>query len=80
MKTIHVRYYAMLREARGCAEETIRTAAATADELYGELRARYGFRLPREHVKAAVNGEIGSWDVGLKSNDSIAFFPPMAGG
>jgi MoaD family protein len=80
MKTIHVRYYAVLREQRGRSEEPVKSAAADVGDLYDELRRKHGFGLTREHVKAAVNGEIGGWDAGLKPGDSVAFFPPMAGG
>lgn len=31
-------------------------------------------------VLCAVNQEISSWDRVIKSNDEIAFFPPVTGG
>ena len=80
MKTIHVQYYAVLREARGCADETVKTAAATAGDLYDELKERHGFRLRKELVKAAIDGEVRGWKVVLKTGDHVAFLPPVAGG
>lgn len=80
MKTIHVRYYAILREERGCASETVRTAAATAEDLYEELRRRHGFRLPAGKVKAAVNDEVRGGSGAIRDGDAVAFLPPVAGG
>ncbi len=40
MKTVVVHYFAFLREQRGLAQEKISTEAASAAELYGELRPR----------------------------------------
>ena len=53
MKTVRVRYYAMLREQAGGDEETIAIPAA----LFEELRRKHGFTLPAElidEVKARV--------------------------
>ena len=47
MKTVHVQYFAILREQRGVAAEKLATEAATPGALYDELRARHGFSLPR---------------------------------
>ncbi len=80
MKTIRVQYFALLREQRGLAEETVATAAATAAELYDELRSRHGFTLPRERLRAAVNEEFAPWTAGLKEGDALVFLPPVAGG
>ena len=35
--TVHVNYYAILREQRGVSDESVETEAITADELYSEL-------------------------------------------
>lgn len=80
MKTIAIRYYAVLREERGCSTETVETAAGTARELYEELRQKHGLRLPPERVKAAINDEVRSWQTVLNDGDSVAFLPPVAGG
>jgi molybdopterin synthase sulfur carrier subunit len=80
MKTIHIHYYAILREARGRAEEPVKTNAGTARELYEELQKQHGFRWPSEKLKVAVNDEITNWATVLKSGDAVSFLPPMAGG
>jgi molybdopterin converting factor subunit 1 len=80
MKTIHVQYFAMLREERGCSAETLQTEAGTARDLYEELRKHHGFRLPHEKVKAAVNDTVADWHTVLNHGDVVAFLPPFAGG
>jgi sulfur-carrier protein len=80
VKTVHVQYFAVLREQRGLAEEKIDTAAATPAALYEDLRARHGFTLPGGRVRAAVNGDFVPAATRLKDGDSIVFIPPVAGG
>ncbi len=80
MKTVHIQYFAILREQRGVAEEELATEAATPAELYAELRARYGFSLPGDRVRAAINDEFASASAALHSGDRIVFIPPVAGG
>ncbi len=75
-----IQYFALLREQRGCTQETLETAAATPEALYGELRARHGFTLPADRVRAAVNGEFVSASAALKAGDTVVFIPPVAGG
>jgi len=48
--------------------------------LLDQLRARYGFTLPREMLKVAVNGDFATWDHPLRADDAIVFIPPVAGG
>jgi diaminopimelate decarboxylase len=52
---VHLQYFAILREQRGLSEETLATSATTPAALYDELRARHGFTLPGDRVRAAVN-------------------------
>ncbi len=79
-KIVHVRYFALLREQRGLGEEPVATSAATARELYEELRGRHGFTLAAERLRVAVNDEFEPWDVVLRDSDTVAFLPPVAGG
>ena len=79
-KTIHIQYYALLREERGVKEETIRTTAQTPHELYTRLREQYGFSMSSHILRVAVNDTLQSWDVPLRDQDSIVFMPPVAGG
>jgi molybdopterin converting factor subunit 1 len=78
--TLQIQYFAILREQRGAAEETVTTTAATPRALYDELRARHGFSLPGDRIRAAINDEFAPGDVALKDGDRVVFIPPVAGG
>jgi molybdopterin converting factor subunit 1 len=80
VKTIHVRYYAALRDERGCASEEVETTARSPRELFQELRARHALNLPEEALRVAVNDEFAGWSEVLADGDDIAFIPPVAGG
>lgn len=75
-----VQYFALLREQRGCTEETLETVAATPAALYEELRVSYPFTLPADRVRAAVNGEFVASSAALRPGDTVVFIPPVAGG
>jgi len=78
--TIHVQYFAILREQRGLSEETIQTAVDTAGDLYADLRASHHFSLPIERMKVVVNETFVDWEHPLTEGDRIVFVPPVAGG
>ena len=80
MQQLKIQYFALMREQSGRSEETLETAAATPADLYAELKARYGFTLPREQLKVAVNSEFAPWSRPLASGDAVVFIPPVAGG
>ncbi|MBI4557913.1 MAG: MoaD/ThiS family protein [Candidatus Hydrogenedentes bacterium] len=80
MKQINIHYYALLREQRGCGDETIGTTAATAADLYHELRERHRFTLGIELLKVVVNAQIRTWNTILNDGDTVVFLPPVAGG
>ena len=80
MKTLSVRYFAILREQRGAADESIQTDAADAQTLYNELQSQYPFTLPVDRLRAAVNGEFQPWPAPLQDGDEVVFIPPVAGG
>jgi molybdopterin converting factor subunit 1 len=80
MISVTVQYFAILREQRGLAEEKLATAATTPVALYDELRARHGFTLPADRVRAAVNEEFVAPTCVLTSGDTVVFIPPVAGG
>jgi len=79
-RTLHVQYYAVMRERAGRNEEELVTSAATPAELYAELSRRYPFALTREQLKVAVNSEFAAWSAPLRDRDSVVFIPPVAGG
>ena len=80
MPTLDVHYFAILREQRGVSQEKLTTAAATPAALYDELRARHGFTLPGDRVRAAVNDAFVDAATPLRDGDRIVFIPPVAGG
>ena len=79
-KTIHVRYFAMLGEKRGCQTETLKTSANTAEEFYRELREQHGLRFTTNIVKVAINDRFEDWTAPLKDGDTVALLPPFSGG
>ena len=80
MKTVHLQYFALLREQRGLGAETLATSATTAAQLYDELRVRHGFTLPSDRLRVAVNNEFAPWTTPLTDGAQIVFIPPVAGG
>jgi molybdopterin converting factor subunit 1 len=78
--TVHVQYFAILREQRGLAREQLATESATPGALYEELRARHGFTLPADRIRAAVNDEFVAATKPLRDGDRLVFIPPVAGG
>ena len=79
-KTIHIRYYAVLREQRGVGDENFKTKARTPRELFDELNQKYRFGLPLLSLRVSVNDCFQSWDAELNDQDQIVFIPPVAGG
>jgi len=73
-------YFAIFREQAGKRSESLHTIARSPALLYAELKHRYGFQLNSEQVKVAVNNEFCDWQRPLKSGDTVAFIPPVAGG
>ncbi len=80
MPTFDVQYFAILREQRGLSQEKLNSVAATPAALYEELRARHGFTLPANRVRAAVNDAFVDAAALLRDGDRIVFIPPVAGG
>lgn len=80
MPTFDVQYFAILREQRGLSQEKLNSVAATPAALYEELRARHGFTLPANRVRAAVNDAFVDASTPLRDGDRIVFIPPVAGG
>ena len=80
MRTVHVLYFALLREQRGLSEECVATRALTPRELYSELATLHGFSLGPAILRVVVNESFSPWDTNLADGDSVAFIPPVAGG
>ncbi|MBW7929058.1 MAG: MoaD/ThiS family protein [Fimbriimonadaceae bacterium] len=79
-KTVHLQYFAILREQRGADRETLTTQAATLRDLYDALAREHGFTLTAAQVRPAVNEAVADWDRAIEDGDRIVFLPPVAGG
>lgn len=80
MTAVRIQYFALLREQRGLASESLETACADAAALYRELATRHGFTLPVDRLRVAINGTFAPWPAPIKNGDEIVFIPPVAGG
>ena len=79
-RTVHVQYFAVLREQAGRGSEAIQTVAADPEGLYEELRRLRGLSMPRSMLRVAVNEEFADWQRPLEDGDRVVFIPPVAGG
>ena len=80
MMTIHITYFAALRDATGQAEETLKTEVATAKALFHELTATYRWPFSEAGIQVAINDRYRSADTLLKEGDRVVFIPPVSGG
>lgn len=83
--SVKILYFASLREALGCAEETLALPASVA--TVGALRAHLAARGERwtalgegRNVRAAVNQRMVAAEAPVAAGDEVAFFPPVTGG
>jgi molybdopterin converting factor subunit 1 len=79
-KTITVRYFAGFREHAGLDEETVSIDAATARDVFDQLKPRHGSLEPLAHCKVAINDEMADWATPVSDGDTVLLFPPVAGG
>jgi molybdopterin converting factor small subunit len=79
-KSLRIDYYAALREQRGRSTETLETHAATAFDLYAELRQRHGFTHAADALQVALNDEFCEWTAPLADGDTVVFIAPVSGG
>jgi molybdopterin converting factor small subunit len=79
-KEVHIQYFAIMREQRGVARESVTTDAATAAELYAELKRVHPFTLPQDRLRVAIGGEFAPWTTRLNDGVELVFIPPVAGG
>lgn len=77
---IHVRYYAALREQRGCSEEAVRSEASNPLELYADLSAKHGLTFTKDQLRVVINDAFCDWSQALVDGDTVVFVPPVAGG
>ena len=83
-KTVHLRFFASVREVLGIASESWQTSAQTVGALRDELLARegaYAQALARDQVlRLALNQVLCSESAELPAGAEVAFFPPVTGG
>ncbi len=79
-KTLHIQYFALLREQAGVNEQQLDSEARTPAQLYDQLRMEHGFSLSRTQLRAVVNEEFVNWEQALNDGDRVVFIPPVAGG
>ncbi len=76
--SVHVKYFASLRETLGRSEDLISiTGTATVAEIWHQTT---GKTERAELVLAAVNQEYADFSHAVKDGDEVAFFPPVTGG
>jgi molybdopterin synthase sulfur carrier subunit len=83
-KTVHIKYFASIREALGSGAETLVTQASTVEGLRDALIARggvYAESLARgKAVRVAINQTLAVETAALVDGAEVAFFPPVTGG
>lgn len=77
--SVTVLYFASLRDAAGVASETL-PLPVSLPALYEDLRGKYGFSLPAQRLRVAMDGEFVDWNVAPREGAEIAFIPPVSGG
>jgi len=84
MNTVHVRYFAALREALGPGEAVDLPPGATLGTLRDLLLARGGRHaevLARGRaVRCALNQAMSDESAAVPAGAEVAFFPPVTGG
>jgi len=80
MKSVHIQYFAMLKEQAGKGQETLSVTARTLGELYLHLTEERHLSLPLSMIQVAVNDEFSRLDREINEGDRVVFIPPMAGG
>lgn len=74
---MQVKYFASLREQKGCDGETVQMAlGSTARELGRQLQLEVG----GGNYMVAVNRTQSAPDDAINDGDEVAFFPPVTGG
>jgi len=80
MKTISIRYFAVLRERRGLAVEQVKTPCETVGELVESLIAEHRLGLPPALIRVAIENEFVDPADPLPQGKELVLIPPVAGG
>ena len=81
--SVRILYFASLKEALGCAGETVDLPVGVAsvgelrDWLLGQGRAALA---STRNLRCAVNQDMTQLDAPVRDGDEVAFFPPVTGG
>jgi len=82
--SVKVLYFAALRDALDCGDETVELdGARTLGELRDRLAARGGrweALATTRNLRMARNQRMAPPDTAIADGDEIAFFPPVTGG
>lgn len=78
--TVTVRYFALLRDRAGTAQEDYKTDATTVRALIDELITEKALGLASPLIRAAVNGEFVPDDFAINDGVEIVLIPPVSGG
>ena len=74
--TIHVKFFASLREKIGRSEFTLDSASSAADVWEQSTDNA----TPPDNMLVAINLEYAQLSDAVKAGDEVAFFPPVTGG
>lgn len=77
---VRVRYFAVLRDRAGVAEEWIETNASSVRSFVDEVLALHDFGLQPNILRVAVNGEFVDDGHTLRDMDEVVLIPPVSGG
>lgn len=80
MKTVTLRYFAVLRERRGLAVEQVKTPCESVGELVESLIAEHRLGLPAALIRVAINHEFVEPTAQLEDGRELVLIPPVAGG
>jgi molybdopterin synthase sulfur carrier subunit len=76
--TVHVRFFASLRERLGIEDTQISLpAGATVVDVWREVLG--AAELPA-NILVAINQDYAALDAPVRDGDEVAFFPPVTGG
>jgi sulfur-carrier protein len=79
-KSIHIQYYAALREAAGREQETVTSSAGTAADLFREMARMRDIPFDLSSLTVALNDQVVSWSTPVNDGDTVVFLAPYAGG
>ncbi len=77
---VHVRYFAVLRDAAGVAGEDVEGGFSDANGLWDHLCNRHAFPLGLGSLRVSVNAKYVPTGTALHDGDEVAFIPPVSGG